>query len=473
MVKKSKYEELTKNIIGLVGGKENVSLFTHCMTRLRFNVKDKGIVETGELEKISGVLGVQWTGDQLQVIIGSAVDEVYKEICKVNEIKMQDKLNINVEEKEVRGKVKISLNSIFTAMSACIVPLIPMLIAGGMIKSVLSAIIYFGWVSSTDPTIVTFTFIADASLYFLPIALGYTCSKRFNMNPAIGMFLGGILIHPTLLGMVADKDCGSIFGIGIPAYKYTSTIFPIFLTIIVASRLERILKKYIPNSIKSIFVPTLEIVIIAPIMLCVIAPLGNYLGVYLGAGVKWLYDTFGPIGPALFAAFSPFLVMTGMHACLSTYSTNAIATTGKDIFVGAAAFIRNFNQGVAALVVAIKSKDENVRETAIGCAVSAIFAGITEPALFGINLKYRKPLYAACIGGFFGGLYAGFMGVARYTYGGSGLFGLTVFIGENPMNLVHQIIAMIIGGAVTFIVGMIITKQSDLEGGNNNGAISE
>lgn len=466
MAKKNRYTLLINSIVDLVGGKENISLFTHCMTRLRFNLKDKSVVKLKEIENIEGVLGSQWTGNQLQIVIGSTVDDVYKEICKVNDIDVQNKLNINLEEDS--HKKKISLTRIFTAMSACIVPLIPMLIAGGMIKSFLSALIYFKLVTANDPTIITFTFIADASLYFLPVALGYTCSKRFKMNPAIGMFLGGILIHPTLITMVTNNDSGSIFNLSIPAYSYTSTIFPIFLTIVVASRLEWLLKKYIPNCIKSIFVPTLEIIIMSPIMLCFLAPIGNYLGVYLGVGVKWIYDMFGPLGPALFAAFSPFLVMTGMHACLSTYSTNAIATTGKDIFVGAAAFIRNFNQGIAALVVAIKTKDTNLRETAIGCSVSAIFAGITEPALFGINLKYKKPLYAACVGGFFGGLYAGFMGVARYAYGGSGLFGLTVFVGENPMNLVHEVIAMVIGGVVTFVVGMIITKQSDIEEGELN-----
>jgi len=466
MAKKNKYTLLINSIVDLVGEKENISLFTHCMTRLRFNLKDKSVVKLKEIENIEGVLGSQWTGNQLQIVIGSTVDDVYKEICKVNDIDVQNKLNINLEEDS--HKKKISLNRILTAMSACIVPLIPMLIAGGMIKSFLSALIYFKLVTASDPTIITFTFIADASLYFLPVALGYTCSKRFKMNPAVGMFLGGILIHPTLITMVTNNDSGSIFNLSIPAYSYSSTIFPIFLTIVVASRLEWLLKKYIPNCIKSIFVPTLEIIIMSPIMLCFLAPIGNYLGVYLGVGVKWIYDMFGPLGPALFAAFSPFLVMTGMHACLSTYSTNAIATTGKDIFVGAAAFIRNFNQGIAALVVAIKTKDMNLRETAIGCSVSAIFAGITEPALFGINLKYKKPLYAACVGGFFGGLYAGFMGVARYAYGGSGLFGLTVFVGENPMNLVHEVIAMIIGGVVTFVVGMIITKQSDIEEGEMN-----
>ena len=206
MAKKNKYTLLINSIVDLVGEKENISLFTHCMTRLRFNLKDKSVVKLKEIENIEGVLGSQWTGNQLQIVIGSTVDDVYKEICKVNDIDVQNKLNINLEEDS--HKKKISLNRILTAMSACIVPLIPMLIAGGMIKSFLSALIYFKLVTASDPTIITFTFIADASLYFLPVALGYTCSKRFKMNPAVGMFLGGILIHPTLITMVTNNDSG-------------------------------------------------------------------------------------------------------------------------------------------------------------------------------------------------------------------------------------------------------------------------
>ena len=176
MAKKNKYTLLINSIVDLVGEKENISLFTHCMTRLRFNLKDKSVVKLKEIENIEGVLGSQWTGNQLQIVIGSTVDDVYKEICKVNDIDVQNKLNINLEEDS--HKKKISLNRILTAMSACIVPLIPMLIAGGMIKSFLSALIYFKLVTASDPTIITFTFIADASLYFLPVALGYTYGRH-------------------------------------------------------------------------------------------------------------------------------------------------------------------------------------------------------------------------------------------------------------------------------------------------------
>ena len=463
MANGTKYQSLISNVIAFAGGKDNISYFTYCTTRLRFNIKDKGAVHADKIAKLDGVLGTQWTGNQLQVIVGQDVADVYKLICKTHGIKSEAKIDENLDTHLVKEKKKkFSVRDALTAMSACIIPLIPMLVAGGMIKSVILALSFTNILPQDSNTYFVFNFVADASLYFLPVALGYSCSKRFNMETSIGIMLGAVLIHPNFISAVNDSTAMSVFGLSVPLRKYSSTIFPMFITMFVASYVEKFLKKHLPSALKPIFVPTLTIVIMTPVMLCFLAPLGSILGSYLGVGIKWIYDTFGALGPALFAAFSPFLVMTGMHAALAPYSTNAIATTGKDIFVGPAAFIRNFNQGVAALVVAVKSKDVEQRSIAISCAITAIVSGITEPALFGVNLKYRKPLYASCIGGFFGGLYAGLTGVARYAYGGSGLFGLVVFIGENPYNLLNEVIAMAIGGAVTFIVGMFIVKPEEL-----------
>ena len=437
MANGTKYQSLISNVIAFAGGKDNISYFTYCTTRLRFNIKDKGAVHADKIAKLDGVLGTQWTGNQLQVIVGQDVADVYKLICKTHGIKSEAKIDENLDTDLVKEKKKkFSVRDALTAMSACIVPLIPMLVAGGMIKSVILALSFTNILPQDSNTYFVFNFVADASLYFLPVALGYSCSKRFNMETSIGIMLGAVLIHPNFISAVNGSTAMSVFGLSVPLRKYSSTIFPMFITMFVASYVEKFLKKHLPSALKPIFVPTLTIVIMT--------------------------HTFGALGPALFAAFSPFLVMTGMHAALAPYSTNAIATTGKDIFVGPAAFIRNFNQGVAALVVAVKSKDVEQRSIAISCAITAIVSGITEPALFGVNLKYRKPLYASCIGGFFGGLYAGLTGVARYAYGGSGLFGLVVFIGENPYNLLNEVIAMAIGGAVTFIVGMFIVKPEEL-----------
>lgn len=469
MANMAKYQSLISDVVAEVGGKENVSYFTHCTTRLRFNVKDKSVVNTAGVEKLDGVLGTQWTGNQLQIIVGQDVEEVYKNICKTNGIKAEAKVDENLDEDlPVKEKKKFSVKDVLTAMSACIVPLIPMLIAGGMIKSVILALSFIKVLPSDSNTYIVLNFIADASLYFLPVALGWSCAKRFKVDPSVGILLGAMLIHPTFVAAVKGGETAlSLFGIGIPMKTYSSTIFPMFISMVVAGQLQKYLNRWMPKALKPIFVPTLTVVIMAPIILCFLAPLGSILGTYLGVAIKWTYDTFGAFGPALFAALSPFLVMTGMHAALAPYSTNAIATLGYDVFVGPAAFIRNFNQGIASLVVSLKSRDVNTKSIAASCAITAIVSGITEPALFGVNLKYRKPLYAACIGGFAGGLYAGLMGVARMAYGGSGLFGLVVFVSENPMNLINEIIAMAIGGIVTFIAAWIMLKPEDLEAQND------
>lgn len=455
------YSEIAGNIIEKVGGKENITLFTHCLTRLRFNVKDKGLVDEKSITKMSGVVGIRWTGDQIQIIIGQDVADVYKLVCKTNGLKQEKAIEENLDIDT--SKKKFSISSVFTTLSGCITPLLPMLIAGGMIKAIVLALSTFNILSTDSSTYITLDFISNAPMYFLPIAIGYTASKQFGANASVGMMLGAILVHPTLISMAAEGQQGALFGLPFPANSYASSIFPMILTMFVCGYVERFFAKYSPKSIRSVIEPLCTVLVMAPIMLCVLAPLGSYLSVYLGIGVKWLYDVIGPFGMALFAAFSPFLVMTGMHLCLDPYTADALATTGKELFVGPAMFVRNFNQGVACIAVAIKTKNQDLRSTAISCAISAIGAGVTEPALFGINLKYRKALYSAMIGSFFGGLYAGFMGVARYAYGGSGIFGLAVFIGDNPNNLLNEIIAVIISGIITMIVGMIIIKPEDFE----------
>lgn len=457
-----KFKELAENLIDDVGGKENVTQFFHCITRLRFKVKDTSKVDDAAIKKLHGVIGTQWMNDQYQVIIGQDVDDAYKLICKQYGFEETAAIDENLDA-GMKKKKKFSWKAFFQALSACIIPLLPMLIAGGMIKAVILALSTFGLMNAEGGTYITLNFVSNVPFYFLPIAIGYTGAKQFGANPAIGMMLGGILIHPTLIEMVNAGDAGSIYGLNIPEYSYASTIFPMILTMFVAGYVERFFAKVSPKAVRSVLEPTLTILVMIPIELCLLAPLGNYISKYLGIAIMFLYDTIGPFGMALFAAFSPYLVMTGMHLCLDPYTADALATTGKEMFVGPAMFVRNFNQGVSCVVVAIKAKhDENLRSTAVSCAISAICAGITEPALFGINLKYRKPLYCAMFGSFFGGLYAGFTHVARYAYGGSGIFGLAVFVGDDPMNLVNELIAVAISAVITFIVGMIFIKPEDL-----------
>lgn len=462
------YSVIAGNIVEKVGGKDNIMLFTHCLTRLRFNVKDKGLVDEEAISKMPGVTGIRWAADQIQIIIGQDVADVYKLVCKTNGLKREAAIDENLDGAEMVNK-KLTVSSVLLTLSGCIVPLLPMLIAGGMIKAAILCLSTFGLMSADSATYATLNFASNAPMYFLPIAVGYTASKQFGVNPSIGMMLGGVLLHPTFTAMVAEGSAGAIFGLTIPVNSYGSSIFPMILTMFVCGFVERFFAKYSPKSLRAVIQPTCTILVMLPLMLCFLAPLGSILSTYLGIAIMWLYNVIGPLGTALFAAFSPFLVMTGMHLCLDPYTANSLATMGKEVFVGPAMFVRNVNQGIACLAVAVKTKNQDLRTTAISCAITAIGGGVTEPALFGINLKYKKAMYSAMIGSFFGGLYAGIMGVARYAYGGSGIFGLAVFVGESPANLINELIAVAISSVITFVVGVIIIKPEDVDGTGKGG----
>ena len=456
-----KYETLADSIVELVGGKDNIRFFTHCVTRLRFNVKDKGAVDIKAIEKLPGAIGVQWAGDQLQVIIGQEVSDAYALICSKNDL---EKVSESAEKSEAKpAKKKNVILSAIDAISGCITPLLPMLIGGGMIRVILTLGAQLGFLPSDTPTYITLNYIADASIYFLPVGLGYTGAKKFGLNPAIGLLLAGVLISPKFIADVGTGEALSIFSLPIMAKTYGNSVFPMILTTFVASYVEKFLKKYSPNALKSVFVPTGTLLIMVPVMLVALAPIGSYLGTYLAEGLIWLYNAVGPLGVAIYSAFSCYLVVVGMHTVLTPFATQCIASIGYDPIVGPAKFVRDFDIGTAAFVVGLKTKDKDLRSVAFSSALTAFVGGVTEPALFGVTLRFKKIMYSIIAGGFAGGLYMGFMNVGRYAYGPSGIFGLSVFVAENSMNLLHACIGIVIGMVTTFIVGMLIAKPDELK----------
>ena len=462
MAKKANYEELAKNIIGLVGGKDNISFFTHCVTRLRFNVKDKDLANVKEIEANAGVIGVQWSGEQLQVIIGADVNDAYKLICEVNHMEEEKSMGENLDQNLTRKK-KISVGAMIDGISGCITPVLPMLIASGMIKVILVLLNQFGNVPNDAPTYVTLSFVSDAAFYFLPVAIGVTGAKKFGANVSLGIMLGAALIHPTFMSLVSKGTELSIFGLPILAKTYQSSVFPMVLTMYICGYVERFIAKHSPKLLRSILEPMLTLLVMAPLMLCLIAPLGTFLSVYLTAGIMWIYNTIGPLGIAVIASLFPLLVLTGMHTAFIPFVTERFATVGVDPFLGTTQCISNLNQGVAGLAVALKTKDANLKSMATTTGVTALLSGTTEPVLFGVNLKYKTPLIAVMIGNFCGAFYAGMKAVVRYAYGGNSLLSLAVFIGDNKKNFPNLIIAIIIGMIVTFIATMVLFKPDKAE----------
>ncbi|MGM0322037.1 PTS system, beta-glucoside-specific IIA component [Enterococcus sp. AZ067] len=450
-----KYEELSKVVLQSIGGKDNINYFQHCTTRLRFNLKDRGLVDLDTIENADKVLGTQWSNEELQIIIGPAVAEAYAEICEYGNIETETAIDENLDGEHKKLTVKSFFTGMMDGISGSITPLIPMMIGGGMIKVIYLIANLAGILPETTSTYQILFWLGDAFIYFFPIFLGATSARKFGANQGIGMLLGGLLVYPSFITAATDGASLSIFGLPVYVVNYSTTVIPIILTVYVLSKVEKTISKYCPDIIKSFVVPLGSLLVVVPIMLVVTAPIGYYIGTYIANGVIWIYETIGFLGVSILCALLPLMIMTGMHTMMTPYWTSAFASLGYDPFFLPAMILSNFNQFAATLAVSLKAKNPKIKSTALSCAVTAIVGGVTEPAMFGITLKYKKPLYAAMIGNAAGGLIAGLLKVACYAFPGSGgIFATVTFAGPGN-NLIFFIIAASIGMIVTFALTYI------------------
>lgn len=455
MAKNKKYDVLADEILHLVGGKENIKFLTHCMTRLRFNVKDKGLVKIDEIDQLAGVVGSRWAGDQLQIIIGQTVEDVYSLICE--KAGLEKESAIDVEESK---KSKFSLNTLFDAISGCITPVIPVLVGAGMIKVVVLLGELTGLLATGSNTHNILSFVGDAGFYFLPIMVGASSAKKFGANQYLGMLMGGILVYPELVNLMGEGASLSVFGLPIFATYYPYSIFTSILIVVVMSYIEKFIAKHSHEAIRSITEPLFTILIMIPLSLCLLAPLGAIVGTYFTDGILWLYQTTGFLSVALLAAVIPFVVMTGMHSAFDPYLIQAYAKSGSEPIGSVVFFINNFNQGAASAAVAVCTKDVKLKAIAASGAITAIVGGVCEPAMYGVNLRLKKPMYASMIGSAVAGAYVGLTHVLSYAYpGNAALFGMLTFVGPDKMNLVNFIIGMVLGIIVTFVATIVLVKR--------------
>lgn len=438
------------------------------MTRLRFNVKDKSLVKADKIEKYPGVLGDQWQNGQFQIIIGQNVGDVYNQIAKrygfVKENAVDEDLDTsNKSNKPEKKNFAWFINKIFDGLSGSLTPLIPALIGCGMIKIIL-IIMQMCHVPSTLGIYQFLNFAGDAGFYFLPIMVGAFAAKKFGANMSIGMVIGGMLIYPDFVKLVASGKPMNIFNIPVFAATYTSTIFPVILAVAVAAPIERFFAKHSPEILRSVLEPLLTILVMIPLTFIVLGPIGSYLGQYLSVAVLWIYHTIGFVGVGIFACIMPFVVMTGMHSAFMPYLMQMLSSGPKfePIFFPAL-IISNIDQGIAALVVGLKTKNEKVKSVGLSTALTAVVAGVTEPAMYGINLKYKTPMYGAMIGSALGGCVAGLLHTVIYSFAGaSSLIALPLFISsKNPNNLLFMIIAIVVGVIATFIATWILYKPEE------------
>ena len=339
-------------------------------------------------------------------------------------------------------------------------PVVPALTGAGMLKAVMALAVAFGWLSPKSETYQFINYIGDTAFYFLPILLASSAAKKFKCNEYAAMAIGGVLLHPTFTTMVANaKKAGEglhLLGAPVSLASYGSSVIPIILAVWFMSYVEPFADKIMPKTIKIFGVPLLSLMIVAPVTLIVIGPLGNILGVGLGAGISFINTYASWLVPLLVGALTPLMVMTGMHYGLIPIGINSLATTGVDTVAGPGMMVSNIAQGGASLAVAIRARNSDVKQLAGSVWLTAVL-GITEPAMYGISLRFKKPLYAAMIGGGAAGLFIGIMGVGRYAQVAPGLLALPSFIGENGFeNLIYAAIGCAIAFVVSFIASFIL-----------------
>lgn len=456
---KKDYSDLAESILNSVGGKDNVSRLTHCVTRLRFDLKDNGLVNSQDIEKLDGVIGTQWSGDQLQLIIGAGVDEVYDAVIKTSGLAAQEKINENLDNDKGGFSLKKIGHAILSYTSPTMNGVIIMMMAACMVKTIQTVLSpsMLNVITTEGDIYLVLQFVYDAFFYFLPIFLGYSAAKTLQMNPIYGIFIGALIIVPKFAELVGVRDTITVFGLTAPVASYAQTFLPVLLGAYVMSWVYKLWKKVIPDVISTIFVPTLTVLVMLPIMFVVCAPLGSYLGEVIGnffIAMSQSYIFIRIIAAVVLATLFPYLVLTGMHGALTTFAITALLTSGSESYLLPIMTGYNFAVFGIALGAAIKVKGKKEKANFTAFFISGIFGSITEPILYGIVLKYKKAMKMLMFACAFVGLYVGILAPVYYTLTGATVLTMTVawtaegVATSNIINGTVMLLLALIAGAV-------------------------
>ncbi|ODQ39103.1 PTS maltose transporter subunit IIBC [Mannheimia haemolytica] len=466
------YPKIAEQTIAKLGGKENITTLAHCATRLRLTIADESKIDKEAIENIEGVKGQFSTSGQYQIIFGSGtVNEVYAQMQK--QMGMAD---MSTSEVAAAGAANQPLlQRLVKGLADIFVPIIPAIVAGGLlmgIHSMLTAVGFF-WegesVVSRYPNIsdlVDFiNTIANAPFVFLPVLLGFSATRKFGGNPFLGAALGMLLVHPALADgwnyaktlMEGNIKYWNIFGLEIEKVGYQGTVIPTIVSAWVLATLEKTFRKFVPSYLDNLVTPMMSLFIAGILAFTVIGPLGREAGSAISAGLTWLYDSLGFIGGAIFGTFYAPIVITGMHQTFIAVETQLLAEVAQTggTFIFPIAAMSNIAQGAACLGVAFAMKDAKVRGLAVPSGISALL-GITEPAMFGVNLRYRQAFIAAMIGSGLASAFIAFFNVKAIALGAAGFLGIPSI---KPDSLAMYSIGMVISFVVAFTISAIWVKK--------------
>jgi len=455
------YKPLASTIVKNIGGKENVVGVVHCATRLRFTLRDESKANTEVLKKTKGIMTVVSGGGQYQIVIGPDVPQVYQEVISLGGFEAKGAVSDEAAEKEDN---RSTISKILEGIASIFQPIIPAITGAGLIKAFMALFVALGWLSNNTQTYIILNAMADAAFYFMPILLAVSCAKKFKCNQGTAMALAGILIYPSFISLLGSEEAVKFLGfIPITKATYTSSVIPIILGVWFMSYVEKFMQKISPRPIKFFSVPLVSLLVGGTATIAVLGPLGAWVSNLINVFFTWMNNNVAWLVPTIVGIFNPLLVMTGTHYGLIPIGTNNLATVKWDTVVGPGMLVSNVAQGAAGLAVGIRSKNIDTKQQASSAGLTGLL-GITEPVLYGVNLKFTFPLYAAMIGGGVGGLYLGIMRVARFAGGSPGLLVLPAYIptadvmplGYTMSNLVNAVIGVVLAIVVAFLASYIM-----------------
>lgn len=456
----SKYDGLARIIIQNVGGKSNVVSLTHCITRLRFKLKDESKANTEVLKATDGIVTVLQSGGQYQIVIGNHVPDVY---AVVNQIGGFGGEGAAVDSGE---KEKMTLIDIISGIFS---PLLGVLAATGMVKGLLALASFCG-MSETSGTYIILYSVADGFFYFMPIFLGYMAAMKFGMNKFVGMAIGAALVYPNIVDLTSLEPIGTIFAgtafetniytkfLGIPVLLpgggYASSVIPVILSVFVGAKIEKLWKKIIPDVVKNFLVPMCTLVVIIPLTFLVVGPIASLAASAIGWVTSGAYSLSPIIAGLIVGGLWQVLVIFGLHWGLVPIMMNNISVIGYDAVLSPY-FTATFAQTAVIVAILIKTKDKNIRSLAVPAAISGTF-GVTEPAIYGISLPKKKPFIISCIASAIGGAVIGALNVKCYIFGALGIFAFPSYI-DKATNDLSSMYGALIGVVVAIVIAFVLT----------------
>lgn len=439
-------KELAQKILELSGGEKNITYVTHCATRLRLVVKSEAEVNLKAIDTLEGVLKAQHSGGQLQVVIGAKVNKIYDEFTKLGNF-------TNNNESDMPKVKKNPVNAFIETISGIFTPILPALVGCGMMKCLSSLMTSTGMVDPSTGFITVFNMIADCVFYFMPFFLAVSAARKFKTNEYLAIALAGCLLHPTILdaaGKIAETGIDKIDFLGLPILlvKYTSTVIPIILSVWLLSYVYKFVEKIVPDLLKVLLVPMITLLIMVPVQLIAIGPFGSYVGTWIAEGLNILFAKSGIIAGAILGFFRPILVMFGMHYSIMPMQIQQVAETGVTVLT-ASALAANLAQAGAAFGVFLKTRNKTMKAAAGSSSLTALF-GITEPAIYGVTLRFKKPFFAGCLAA---GLVSGFFGLVNANANAIALPGILSLSTYNADRYIY----IIIGVVAAFVLGCVFT----------------